>query len=713
MASLDHRFVRVAVAWAHARGWNCIANCKLQIANCKWIGVGVMLILAFAVICHGQTRLEVHRGWGGKERAGRWNPVMVRLSDRVPREVTLAIDSATEAGFGTSFRERVAIGPTPATFELFAPSHYSPARQSVVIVRDAETGRAIAQSPEQFGKASKSPTELGPSGILIGVSGRPAQLEAVTQGHVADAGYLPTRLLPRASIGYDAIEVLFLNEPKLAELEPDQKRAIVDWVRAGGSLLYCPGQEPLPADGPIASALPCGVGDPAAIDVSPAALRAAGIPARFEHLSGRALSAKPGARPLDLIPGGHVIACSARYGLGRIVVAPIDLASIEFDPSDAWRKAAGFWRPIIVELVGAAPPEPKRKYDAPYYGYESESEDQQREGAAVGTLCDFLAAPASARWTIPAVLLGILFVIGPVDSIVLFAVGRRPWTWTTSPAWLALIACGAAFGAAHLRTADVECRAVRLIDQADDATVAVTDLVGISSSGGGRFRLETAGDAPAAWWQPAIPGLVKSPDVRPEPNLQFHSSDTGATPEPVGTEAGRPRFLRADRAAPAPPVIQASLAMASNGPSPRVVGAIQNVSSKPLRDVRIRTRLGVVVVPLGASGALGPGQTVSVDLDAKGEPFAPQKLEGQYQSYGYFGSRHLQQSVRETDLWSVAPDLSGRRTLHIDQWINAGDDFACVYAESVDPTPVVSLRGGGRIAQQAFQWIRALVPLKR
>jgi hypothetical protein len=705
--------VRVTWALGRARDLRCIANCKLAIANCKLIGVGILVVLGLATLCQGQVHLQVHRGWGENERAGRWNPVLVRVSSPVPREVTLEIVSATEAGFGTSIRERVAIGPNAATFELFAPSHYSPAGQSVVVIRDAETDRTIAQFPEQVEKAAKSPSELGPGGVLIGVSGQPTQLEAVSRSGVAAAGYLPARLLPRAAIGYDAIDVLYLNQPKLAEIEPEQKRAILDWVRAGGSLLYSPDQAKVPADDPVIAALPCGIGDPAAIHVNADALAKAGIPARFAHVAGRVLSARAGARPLELIPGGQVTAYSGRFGLGRVVVSPIDLAAIEFDPNDAWRKAGVFWRPIVNELVGGPPPEPKRQYAAPYYGLESESEDQEREGGAVGTLCDFVTAPVASPWTIPLVVLGILFVIGPVDSVVLFATGRRPWAWTTSPAWLALIAGGVAFGIAHLRPATFDCRAVRVVDQAEDGTVATTDLIGISSSGDGRYSLDIPGNAPVGWWQPAIPGLAKGEDIPPEPNLQFHGSDAAVAPEAIRTDPELPRFLRSDRIAPAPPVVEALLSLASPNEKPRLVGTIRNASNRPLKELRVRTRFGVIVVPLKADGTLGPGETVQVDVAAQGEPFAPAKAEGQYQSYGYFGSRHLQSGVREADLWSVAPDLSGRRTLHVDQLINAGDDFACVYAETVDPAPVVSVNDGGPKAGQTFQWIRALVPLKR
>lgn len=675
-------------------------------------------MLALTQPCVAQVNLQVHRGWGDKQRAGRWNPVTVRASAPAPQDVTLDIVSPSEGGFAATIREHVAIGPLAATYELLAPNHYSPARQGVVLIRDAESGRTLAQFPQPGNGPPHVPSELGPGGVLIGISGRPTQLLAPILSRVADAGYLPPRFLPRTAIGYDAIEILYLNQPKLDELDVGQKRAILDWVRAGGSLLFCPADGPLPAADALAAALPATVGDATAVDLPAAVLKESGLPPRFAHLAGHALAPAADARPVQLLPGSNLVGYSGRYGLGRIVVAPLDLGSFEFEPDVAQARGAAFWRPIVTELICGTPPEPKRQYDAPYYGYESESDDQQREGAASGTLCDFVAAasPPVSRFDVPLTLLAVLFLIGPVDSVVLFALGRRPWTWTTLPAWLALLVCGGAFAVARLRTHSVECRTVRLLDQADDTTVCVTELIGLSSSGRGPWGIEaSSGDGPRSWWQPVIPGLARSQEIRPEPNVRFHASDAGMTPEPIVTEGGLPRFLRCDRIAAGAPVVQASLTLVGPDDAPSLSGTIRNVSGGALKDVRVRTKWGVVAVPLGPGGTLAAGQTVSMSLAARGgEPFAPEKVEGQYQSYGYFGSRHLSRAVREADLWAVAPDLSGRRTLQVDQLIGRGnDDFACVYAQTVDPIPTTTLNGAGDKTERTFEWIRAVVPLRR
>lgn len=670
-------------------------------------------LLGLASCGIGQTQIEVWRGWEGRERAGRWNPTFVRASDRPPRDAIIDLQSATEGGFGTQIREHIAIAPNAGTFELYAPSHYSPSAQSVLAVRDNDSGSAIGQSPPHVSHSAPKQAEIGPNGIFIGISGKPAKLDSVRQSGLSEAGFLPPRFLPRSSIGYDSIDCLFLNQPDIDALEADQQRAILDWVRAGGSLLYTPSDGPPPHDSPLIAALPCKIGNVRVMDLQAQVLKQAGIPLRFARLTFHDLEPGPDSQPLEILSETKIIAFSKRHGLGRIVVAPIDLAAIEFDATELKRKAPAFWGPILERLVGPPPEQPKRQYEAPFYGYESESEDQQREGAAVGTLCDFLTGThSSIPKSIPLVVLAILFVVGPIDSIVLFAHGNRPWTRTTTACWIALLAGGAIFIVQLVRPSHVECRAVRLIDQVDDAAVATTDLIGIDASGHGSdvhlSNLTNAGQ----WWQPAIPGLAASQEVLAQPDVCFHESDGGNEPDPIAVAAGRARFLRADRFGAGPAIVQIALSLQGPPNAPMLFGTIRNLSPQPLTNIRVRTRLGVASIPLGGNTTAAPGQVLNVNIPAAGEPFAPQKAEGQYQSYGYFGSRHQDRRIPETDLWDVVPDLSGRRSLRVDEYLNAGKDYCCIYAQTVNPPLPRTVSAGAGTDEHAFQWIRALARLK-
>lgn len=677
------------------------------------IGIFLLALLSLAPHGAGQTQVEVWRGWEGHERAGRWNPITVRVSDQVPRDAMIDLRSATEGGFGMQIQEHIAISPVAASFELYAPSHYSPWGQSVLVIRDADTGRTITQSPPHLPHGAPKPADVGPNGIFIGISGKPAELDVLHQSGVADAGYLPPRFLPRSAIGYDGVECLFLNRQDLDALDAEQQHAILDWVRAGGSLLYTPSDGPPPRHGDLVAVLPCKIGNIGEVELNDSLLKQAGLPSRFAHLTVRDLMPDPDAQPLQLLSYAKIVAYFKSYGLGRILVAPVDLASLEFNPGELKQKAPAFWNPILARLVGPPPEQPKRQYDAPFYGYESESEDQQREGAAVGTLCDFIAGPGpSVPRHVPLVLLGILMVIGPIDSIVLFARGNHPWTWTTAVGWVALLPAGVAFGIQHIRPAHVESRMVRVIDQVDDATVATTNLMGINASGRIRgIHLSGLRDD-GEWWQPAVPGLAVSQAAPAQPDAYFHQSDAGNEPEPIPLVAGRLRFLRADRLSAGPGIVQIGLSLGGPSNAPVLAGTVRNISSLPLTNIHVRTRFGVVSVPPGPNGALASGQVLTIHFPAKGVPFGPQKVEGQYQSYGYFGSRHLDQGISEADLWAVAPDLSGRRSLRVDADVDAGGDYCCVYAQSVNPPAPALVGTGAQTPVRTYQWVRALARLK-
>lgn len=674
--------------------------------------LAALIMLVLASLCASQTILQVQHGWGGKDRAGRWNPVTVRVSDRVPRNVSMELIAPTEGGFANVIGEQVAIGPTPATFELFAPTQYSRFGQSVLVLRDSQTRKLVAQFPPHLRQRAPAVAQLGAQGIFIGVSGDRVLIDPLVRYFGAQTAHMPTRFLPRAPIGYDCLEVLYLNQPDLTVADADQQRALLAWVRGGGSLLFVPGTDPLPRDSPLLAALPCTLGPAAQVTLSPDVLAASGLLPRYAVMAGRTLSPAPGARSLELLSGAHVTAWTGQYGFGRILVSPIDLGHLEFNELDEPRKARAFWQPVLDALVTTPRPSERQTFSAPYNGYQSESEDQQREGAAMSTLADFVAP--ERVWgglRLPGgvfAVLGILFIIGPVDWLVLRLLGSRPWTWITTGGWIGLIALGVLCLFSAAGHAPPELNTVRIIDQADDASVCTTDLLGIQSSASEAYPLDAGGE-PGGWWEPVLPGTPAAASPAAQPDTAFHETDRDCLPEPLWIQAQGKRFLRARASMSGPPVIQASLRL--SGSSPRLIGSIKNVSAQPLKDLRIRTRWGVVRPPLGTSQILHSQEQVSIDLPAAGDPFAPGGLESRYQSYGAFGSRSYGTPVREEDLWSAAPDLAGRRSLRIDSLVDGADGFACIYAQFVDPPPIIRLSSAAPSRGNPYQWLRALVPL--
>src|SRR5882724_9300435 len=120
--------------------------------------ISLFLLIASGSHTHAQTTMTLTRGWGGRDRAGRWNTILVRAADPIPRNVILQILGPQPGGYATILEEHIAIGPAPATFELLAPTHNSPWERTVAVLRDAETGKFLAQFPPASTRPSRPAT---------------------------------------------------------------------------------------------------------------------------------------------------------------------------------------------------------------------------------------------------------------------------------------------------------------------------------------------------------------------------------------------------------------------------------------------------------------------------------------------------------------------------------------------------------------------------
>ena len=671
-----------------------------------------LAILFLATQLSGQTTLKVIRGWGGKERIGRWNPVLMRVADARSRNVKLEFISPGQDGFATVIEEEFGIGRAPVTYPLLSPVHYSAWPGSVAVLRDADSGTIVAQFPQRIRQSTPNVPAVGPSQLFIGLSGRATLLEQATRILGGQLGYLPEPEIPRAALGFDALDVLFLNQSDLRRLDSDQQRAILDWVRQGGSLLLVPAETTVPADSILGASLPCRIGDVQPLTLPAEILQRAGIAARSAKSSSRGLQPSANAVSLELIKGSGINAYWAQRGLGRILVAPIDLGAIEFEESRERQGTLDFWQPIVQTLnPGLKPPE-KLKYESPYNGYQSETREQQREGTAISTACDFLIPqPARVAWwrRLALLAMGILLIVGPLDSIVLKAVGRPHLTWTTIPGWMGFLALAAAWvSAAIAAPAPVTVRSLRVIDQVDDQAVGTTGVMAADSSHDA--ILQISGEE--GWWDAVIPGSVDPAKAPAQGDLHLHESQQSCAPEQLRLDSGHPRFLRWLRLEPGAPTIRASLLLSASGGPPRLTGTIRNLSAKSLKDLHVRTALGVADIPLDSTGGrLQPQQETKVDVVANGRAFSTASFEARYQNYGYFGSRSYSTALKEQDLWAVVPDLAARRGLTIDQIIGGDAHAACIYAQVVDPAagPEVTIEGKPSTAQ--FEWLRALVRL--
>ena len=450
----------------------------------------VHIFAAVSLLCAGmvgtagaQTTMQVRLGWEGYVRADRWNLGFVTLSDPRPRNVTIEFHTPYDRFQGNRIGQGMTIGPQPQTFPLYLPLRAMNVEDLSIIVRDARTRKRLATFPPGPMPATGGLPGMmtDPARSFIGISGRRTTLRSVTRGLPGvplEAGYLDPSDLPTDAIGFDALDILVLNAPSFSALGDEQQQAIADWVRAGGSLVLWPSDDPVPAAGPLIDVLPCRIGDSAVVELPPDLLEKAGLPPRFRKLPARALLPSDGATPVKLLGSDPLTAYRRRVGFGRVVVCPTDLSALMFaKPQDAYRA----WRAVLDGMLDNLP-DPEAAVTAPERAYGL-NPTALRDHNGLRQIGDMLGTvPGAGRFGfgyVAGVLVGMMVVVGPVDWFVLKRLGRQPWTWVTTGGWIGLVTLGAVYAGHMLKSGELHFRTFEVVDQADGAAVASTKLAGL------------------------------------------------------------------------------------------------------------------------------------------------------------------------------------------------------------------------------------------
>lgn len=668
------------------------------------------------------TSLRIRVGWGGMVQADRWNPIYITLSDSTTRNVTFEFRAPQGSFYGMKSRQVITIGPESQTFIVYMPLRHFMNEDLSFVVRDATTRRRLADHPAGPFVSFAGGEQVMTGYSLLGISGRRATLRPVTDalpGARLAAGHLEQEELPTSPIGYDCVDVLVLNAPELTRISPEQQQAIVEWVRCGGNLLLWPGDTPVPEAGPLVEVLPCRIGNSTVIELSDDELKSAGLSPRFAKLTARGLAPGANAQPVKLLVGDRVIGYQGRVGLGRVIVCPVDLASLQFgNPQKAW----DLWRGVLKGMIRRLPSDAVAPPDQNIYVGAGEA--QQREANALRQVGDMLGTiPGAGSFGfgyVAGVLIAMMVVVGPVDWFVLKRLGRQPWTWATTTGWIALVTLSAVYAGHLFKSGELHWRTFELVDQVDGVSVARTDLAALYSPRTTEYELQTR---PDAWWQPVSPGDEFYGYRRSAADVSFAQTYRGSTPDPMVVNVWNLRFLKSESTAPTPGLLDARLRIeqrAVNGkPRKYLVGTITNTGIDPLAHIAVRTQAGWARL-FAARGTtqpaeqllIAPGQTVDVDAMIDTTPVVAPSGQADWQrGRNPYYSANVAQMDRNK-LWDRGGDLSMRRTDRIEQWLTERDDLACVYAECESPPPAAELKNHQPI-EAHWKVIRALVPLGR
>jgi len=533
-----------------------------------------------------EATVAAHLGWGQMIASERWNPLLVTVA--APRARAVVIEISQEDGPANlhRIRQHATAGPIATVYALVCPLATS-GTHVVINIRDAETDATLASI---VANAKADQVTVDSTRDLIAVSGSLANWPMLHDQLTAagfESGALQTDRLPYQAIGYDGVTLLILDAMDFRQFNFSQQSAILQWISAGGCLLVWPGLDPLPPSSPLTDVLPATLGEAHTFNIA------------GQELPGRLLAPKPEGRPL--IVSAAVLAnngCIIPYGLGSIAVVPMDLSKLQFDQPTA---AVTFWQPLLASMANPAP-----KQDLP-------------PGDARQRILDDLqtklpASPASPWQSLLPALAIIFLVIGPLDSILLFANHRPPRNWLTLTGWLGTVACVAALVIGQPPTPP-RVLTLRVIDQTADGVVAANELIAIRPGSQTSGNLPTT--QPAASWRTFPPISPPGTHANDFAILDCQQDQHGTWIDHLWTDADNTRFAQSDEFVSAPPIITASLTIFPSILLPNIDGSITNHGRLPLQNIRITSSLGQIDLP----APLLPGQTQNIaDVLTKSDP---------------------------------------------------------------------------------------------
>ena len=344
--------------------------------------VAAFFLLAAVPDCDAGVTVSARFGWGDRFRPERWTPAYVTAQADAPTAAVIEWYVPRPGREAMVIRQDVTLNPAAATFPAYLPVSPDPAAVHVRVA-DAATGRTLGVWPKRLLSPTAYDNAQVRTPVFVGTSGESPSLRFLDR-EAFTASYLPPRDLPRRAVGYDGLDLLMLDRPDVAAMEPAQQRAVAAWVRAGGRLVVWLGVNPVPAESPIGQLMPGRVADFTTRSVG-------GGDSPFVRLEGVA---------------DDELVTSVDRSLGRVIFlhAPPDVlhaAGVAFVPADP-RPTPAVPRLDPAKVKAAAPP------------------------------------PGRPGWFLPTLLVAAL--VGPVDWLILRQTRRRGRPWVTLPGWVALFA---------------------------------------------------------------------------------------------------------------------------------------------------------------------------------------------------------------------------------------------------------------------------------
>jgi hypothetical protein len=512
--------------------------------------IAALLLLTGTASVQGAKDIEFNVdffcGWENYYRPMEWTPVEIGIGAiKEPFSGTFTI-TARQDGLNTMnvIHNFVLTPDRPLSAPLVTKFAFA-ADRCTLAIRD-EKGRTRWQqaiNPWDLPGQNRMLRAVQDQDMLIGLVGqarfgllRLSQETACTsdrgQGKVFLGSKVP-RAMPWDWTGYVSLDLLVICDLDWSLLQPQQARAICEWISNGGTALLVLGQHPLPAASPLRAFLPFDIGEPKQVQIPSQVLEEWGLDAsKAQTVTAWPLSPKRQAVIAAKVEtsDGDCLWGAGFAGFGRIAVLAFSPGQLSEEQSG---HSAAFWTRQIAAgsesrlpaapnranagLPTGAPPAGGRRIilaeqssQAGGSGFNPNDNRYQITVAqkATNQVMEFLYQLEQMKplsiWWIVLTLMALAVLLGPVDYLVLKRFDKLPYTWVTSTGWIVVFTVGAYFGVQWLRGGAMEVRAVSVLDGIADSNCAwATSYTSLFAPRSGDYRL--AGLTPNQWWSGISP----------------------------------------------------------------------------------------------------------------------------------------------------------------------------------------------------------------
>jgi hypothetical protein len=558
-----------------------MSKARLLLATALILGI-LPLTASPARAQANSVTITVRAGFDGFYEDAQWIPIRITLSNTGSDADGMVVVAAPRYDGSTAEYVRPVELPAGSRKEVFMY-----AIVEGYVSRIAVSYRAGRNA---LGSATARVSQTSASDLIYGVlAASPSTFNVLSQvdpiNGQARIAQLTIEDLPPAAQAWRGLDVLVISDVDTGQLNAEQKDALKAWLSSGGRLIA--------VGGPTWQKMAAGLAD-----ILPILPDSTQTLTSFNALGAYAGDTIPGGSLIvatgNLQPGSAVLASAGNvpllaersYGYGKSILLTFDPA---LSPLKGWRGIEGIYRNLLALAI-----------DRP--GWSSTYRNWYNAGEAVNAIPG-IGLPHPLQ--VCVFLGGYVFVIGPLNYVLLRRLKRRELAWITIPFFVLLftgITYIAGYGLRGTRPTLHRLTVAQVWENSDRAQIE--SLIGIFSPRRAEYDLQVDGDL---LLRPLPSDAYYRSGNISVGDAQMEQSDSSFVRH-VRVDVGAITPFVAQGQAPAPKFTSALTYSVTNSRSV-LEGTITNLSDLTLRDAVILSSGGAQQV-----GDVAPGDSVTAKV---------------------------------------------------------------------------------------------------